>query len=215
LLEKKGSKKEENGKILIIEGIDKSGKTTQSKLLYNFYQEIYLGQVGLLNFPDYNTRIGREIELFLQGNINYPAEVKHLLLSANRWEKKDEIERLRARNKILIINRYYQTNLVYGLANDLNFDFLFNLDLGLPREDIVIVLDIDPNVSYKRSVDNNFILDEFEKNLKFLQIVRQKYLFLAKKFNWHIINADMDKITIMKTIVNIINLDNQKNFKNY
>jgi len=173
LLREKKNNKKENGKIVIIEGMDKSGKTTQSKLLYNFYNKIYSGQVGLLNFPDYNTRIGKEIELFLKGNINYSNEVKHILLSANRWEKKEEIEHLRRKNKLLIFNRYYQSNLVYGLANGLDFEWLINLDKGLPKEDLVIVLDIDPNLSYKRSVDNDFMLDEFEKDKLLIQKVRQ------------------------------------------
>ena len=206
LREKKNNKKE-NGKIVIIEGMDKSGKTTQSKLLYNFYNKIYSGQVGLLNFPDYNTRIGKEIELFLKGNIYYSNEVKHILLSANRWEKKEEIEHLRRNNKLLIFNRYYQSNLVYGLANGLDFEWLVNLDKGLPKEDLVIVLDIDPNLSYKRSVDNDFMLDEFEKDKLLIQKVRQYYLHLAKQFNWHIINSDSDQKTIMKAIVSIINLE--------
>ena len=102
LREKKNNKKE-NGKIVIIEGMDKSGKTTQSKLLYNFYNKIYSGQVGLLNFPDYNTRIGKEIELFLKGNIYYSNEVKHILLSANRWEKKEEIEHLKVMRSLSLI----------------------------------------------------------------------------------------------------------------
>ena len=208
MLEEKDNNKKEKGKIVIIEGMDKSGKTTQSKLLYNFYDKIYSGQVGLLNFPDYNTRIGNEIKLFLHGNVNYSNEVKHILLSANRWEKKEEIERLRKRHKLLIFNRYYQSNLVYGLANGMNFEWLVNLDKGLPKEDLVIVLDIDPNLSYKRGIDNDFMLDEFEKDKEFLKKVRQNYLYLAKQLNWHVINSDSDQNTIMKTIVNIINLDN-------
>ena len=71
--------------MVIIEGMDKSGKTTQSKLIYDYYNKIYEGQISLLNFPNYNTRIGKEIELFLHGNVNYSNEVKHILLSANRW----------------------------------------------------------------------------------------------------------------------------------
>jgi dTMP kinase len=201
-------KKKYNGKIVVIEGLDKSGKTTQSRLLYNFYSNKYPGQISLLNFPDYTTRIGKEIELFLHGKVNYTNEVKHILLSANRWEKKTEIEQLREKNKLLIINRYYQSNLVYGLANDMNFDWLFNLDKGLPKEDIVIVLDIDPTISYKRSIDNNFVMDEFEKNISFLGKVRNAYLNLAKLLNWNVIPAyQSDPVSIMNSIIKIIHVD--------
>ena len=192
--------------MIIIEGMDKSGKTTQSKLLYNYYNKLYSGQISLLNFPDYNTRIGKEIELFLHGNVNYSNEVKHILLSANRWEKKEEIDYQRKNNKLLILNRYYQSNLVYGLANGLNYEWLINLDKGLPKEDLVIVLDINPNLSYERGIENNFTLDEFEKDKAFIQKVRKYYLHLAKQFGWHIIDSDLDKDMILKKIINIINL---------
>lgn len=199
--------KNAKAKLIIIEGLDKSGKTTQSKLLFDFYNKTYPGQVSLLEFPDYTTRIGKEIKSFLQGEVDYNNEVKHILLSANRWERKSEIERLREQNKIMILNRYYQSNLVYGLANGMDYDWLVNLDKGLPLEDIVIVLDIDPVISYKRGVDNDFILDEFEKNKNFLEKARKNYIDLAKKFNWNVINSNSDTNSILKSIVNIINLD--------
>ncbi|MEJ7642760.1 MAG: dTMP kinase [Candidatus Nitrosocosmicus sp.] len=192
------------GKLIVIEGLDKSGKTTQSKLLFEFYNKLYPGYVNLFNFPDYTTRIGQEIRLFLEGKIQYNNEVKHILLSANRWEKKSEMETLRSQGNIVILNRYYQSNLVYGLSNDLDLDWLINLDLGLPKEDIVIVLDIDPSLSHKRGIENNFILDEFEKNKDFLERARKNYLYLAKKFNWTVINSDQDANSISKLIVDHI-----------
>ena len=192
------------GKLIVIEGLDKSGKTTQSKMLFEFYNKLYPGYVSLLNFPDYTTRIGHEIRLFLEGKIQYDNEVKHILLSANRWEKKSEIETLRSQGNIVILNRYYQSNLVYGLSNDMDLDWLMNLDLGLPKEDIVIVLDIDPSLSRKRGIENNFILDEFEKNKDFMERARNNYLYLAKKFNWTVINSDHDANSILKLIVDHI-----------
>lgn len=206
LKEEEEEKTKSKGKLIIIEGLDKSGKTTQSKLLFNFYEKVYPGQVSLINFPDYTTRIGREIKLFLQGEVEYSNEVKHILLSANRWEKKSEIESLREQNRFIILNRYYQSNLAYGLANGLNFKWLVNLDNGLPKEDIVIVLDIDPSISYKRGTNNDFILDKFERDKIFLEKARKNYLDLAKKFKWNVINSDSDTKSIFEKIVNIIEL---------
>jgi dTMP kinase len=206
LKEEEEEKTKSKGKLIIIEGLDKSGKTTQSKLLFNYYEKVYPGQVSLMNFPDYTTRIGREIKLFLQGKVEHSNEVKHILLSANRWEKKSEIESLREQSRFIILNRYYQSNLAYGLANGLNFEWLVNLDNGLPKEDIVIVLDIDPSISYKRGMNNDFILDRFEKDKIFLEKARKNYLDLAKKFKWNIINSDSDTKSIFEKIVNIIEL---------
>ena len=89
----------------------------------------------------------------------------------------------------------------------MDYDWLVNLDKGLPLEDIVIILDIDPVISYKRGVENDFILDEFEKNKNFLEKARKNYIDLAKKFNWNVINSNSDTNSILKSIVNIVNLD--------
>jgi dTMP kinase len=86
----------------------------------------------------------------------------------------------------------------------MDLDWLINLDLGLPKEDAVIVLDIDPSLSRQRGIENNFILDEFEKNKGFLDRARKNYLYLAKKFNWTVINSDHDANSISQFIVDHI-----------
>ena len=78
------------GKIIVIEGTDKAGKTSQSRMLAETLK--VSGKVCvILDFPDYTTPIGMEIKAFLEGKRDYLPEVKHLLFSANRWEKKKEI----------------------------------------------------------------------------------------------------------------------------
>lgn len=192
------------GKVIVLEGLDKSGKTTQSQLLFNYLSKKDPGKVELLNFPDYSTRIGREIRAFLDGQVQYNNETKHMLLSANRWEKKLQIEESVKSGKTIIMNRYYQSNIVYGLANGLAFEWLLNLDEGLPKEDFTIILDINPQISHERSFENNFILDEFEKNKAFLNRARMNYIELAKKFNWKVLSSDIKKEDLFKLILNIL-----------
>jgi dTMP kinase len=89
----------------------------------------------ILDFPDYTTPIGMEIKAFLEGKRDYLSEVKHLLFSANRWEKKKEIESMLENGTIIVMNRYWQSNLVYGAANGMDVNWLLRLDKGLPKED--------------------------------------------------------------------------------
>jgi dTMP kinase len=110
-----------------------------------------------------------------------------LLLSVNRWEKKEDIEKIRKSGTMIIMDRYYQSNLVYGLSHNLDLNWLINLDKGLPQEDLVIILEIDPETSYKRVNHNR---DIFEKNLEFLLTVKQNYRKLAKVYEWKIINGE-------------------------
>jgi len=179
------------GKIIVIEGIDKAGKGTQSNLLQSRLLINTLKFSGnvctIMDFPDYTTPIGQEIRAFLDGNRNYTLETKHVLMSANRWEKKKEIESLIENGTIIIMNRYYQSNLVYGVSHGLNLKWLLNLDKGLPKEDVVIVLEVNPNTSYQRVPGNR---DAFEIDRKLLTKVHKNYRKLAKQFNWRIINGE-------------------------
>lgn len=192
------------GKIIVLEGLDKSGKTTQAHLLHDYLNDKNPDQTVLFSFPDYSTKIGKQIRSFLDGKVQYNAQTKHMLLSANKWEKKENIlESLRSK-KTIILNRYYQSNLAYGLANGLDFEWLSILDKGMPKEDVTIVLDISPRVSYLRSIANNFVLDDFEKNREFLDAVRTNYLKLAKVFNWNVLPSDNSKDIIFRSILDVI-----------
>lgn len=192
------------GRIIVLEGLDKSGKTTQAQLLHDYLNDKHHGQAELLSFPDYSTKIGQEIRSFLDGKGDYNAETKHMLLSSNRWEKKEKILESLKSGKTIILNRYYQSNLVYGLANGLDFEWLSALDRGMPKEDITIILDVSPHVSYLRSIANNFILDEFEKSRDFLARVRTNYLELAKIFNWNVLYSENSTDIVFKSILDIV-----------
>jgi dTMP kinase len=191
------------GRIIVIEGVDKAGKRTQSRLLVESLK--LSGRICVvMDFPDYNTNIGMEIRAFLNGKREYSNELKHILLSANRWERKSEIESMIQKGTIVIINRYYQSNLVYGVSNGLNLNWLSNLEKGLPKEDIVIVLDISSTVSAERSAEAD--LDSFEKNQKLLLEVINNYRKFAKQFKWNIINGEGSREQVHQEIMKILKL---------
>ena len=188
------------GKIIVIEGTDKAGKETQSRLLINSLK--FSGKVCIIvDFPDYTTPIGQEIRAFLNGRRNYAIEVKHMLLSANRWEKKKEIESMIDKGTIIIMNRYYQSNLVYGVSHGLNLKWLLNLDRGLPKEDVVIMLEVNPDTSYRRVPEDR---DTFEMDQKLLTRVHKNYLKLAKQFNWKVINGEKISEEVHNEIMKIV-----------
>lgn len=189
-----------NGKIIVVEGTDKAGKGTQSRLLINALKISGI-RCAKMDFPDYTTPIGQEIRAFLDGRRNYTMEVKHMLLSANRWEKKNEIERMIKRDTIIIMNRYYQSNIVYGVSHNLGLKWLLNLDKGLPKEDLAIVLEVNPNISYQRAPRDR---DTFEMDQKLLMKVHKNYRILAKQFNWKIIDGDRDSEQVHNEIMNIV-----------
>lgn len=185
------------GKIIVFEGIDKAGKTTQAKLL-----EKKLGRKCVrIDFPDYSTPVGKEIRQFLDGKRDYPDEVKMMLLSANRWERKDDIEKIVGKGTTVIMNRYYQSNLVYGVSKGLKLDWLLSLDKGMPKADLVIVIDIKPKTLVNRSKN---VVDTFEKDLELIRRVKKNYRILAKKFNWRFVEGEKSVDEVHQQVLKIV-----------
>ena len=85
--------------------------------------------------------MGRRSESFLAGKRDYGAEVRHMLFAANRWEKVPLIREFQTENEVVIVNRYTESNLAYGVANGLRLEWLVALEEGMPKSDLVIVLD--------------------------------------------------------------------------
>ena len=98
------------------------------------------------------------------------------------------------------MNRYYQSNLVYGIANGLKQNWLENLDSGLPKADLVILLDVSQKESFSRKKTRR---DKFEKNKEFLKKISKIYLDTAKKKQWKIVNAAQPKEKVHQEILNI------------
>ena len=187
------------GKIIVIEGTDKAGKTSQSRMLAETLK--VSGKVCvILDFPDYTTPIGMEIKAFLEGKRDYLPEVKHLLFSANRWEKKKEIESMLENGTIIVMNRYWQSNLVYGAANGMDINWLLRLDKGLPKEDIVLVILVNPNISAKRAE----MQDAFESDPQLAAKAYKNYLKFAKQYRWKVIDGSKSKEQVHQEITKII-----------
>lgn len=187
------------GKVIVIEGTDKAGKTTQSRLLLEALK--VSGKVCVvLDFPDYTTPIGMEIRAFLDGRRDYPAEAKHLLFSANRWEKKKEIESMVENGTLVIMNRYWQSNLAYGTANGMDANWLLRLDKGLPKEDLVIALLVNPAISSKRAETQ----DIFEADANLAARAYKNYLKFAKQFKWKIVDGSKSKEQVHQEIMKIV-----------
>jgi len=186
--------------IIAIEGGDQAGKKTQSQLLV---KELNLKKLKtkLFSFPDYTTPIGKEISSYLEGKVNLDPKIIHCLLAANRYEKLAEINDAIEKNSVLVMNRYYQSNWIYGLVNGMKLDWLEKLDSGLPKADLVIVLDVSQQESFKRKKTNR---DKFEKNKSFYKKIAETYKTLAIKKRWKIIDATRTKDEVHEDIMKIL-----------
>tara|TARA_Y100000590_G_scaffold257561_1_gene289266 strand:- start:1732 stop:2328 length:597 start_codon:yes stop_codon:yes gene_type:complete len=187
------------GKFIVIEGIDQSGKKTQSLLLRNRLKKKGY-KVGYISFPKYETTIGKLVKKCLHDD-NMSVEISHILLSANRWEAEKELRKLLEKMDFLVCNRYRDSNIAYGLANGLNKKWLENLDQGLPKQDLTILIDIPITESVIRKTKNR---DRYEKNKKFLNNVKLRYNNLVRKNKWFKIKGDRSKDEVSNEIWNIV-----------
>jgi dTMP kinase len=140
----------------------------------------------MLSFPDYTTILGIEIKRFFTGERNYSAQVIHLLFAANRWERRSDLVNWLSKGEVLVINRYTESNLAYGMANGLKLSWLMSLEEGMPKTDLVILLDATPSTVRSRRKERN---DRYENDPQLQQRARDFYHMLAEKFEWTVVDA--------------------------
>src|SRR5258708_29295395 len=168
------------GLLIAFEGLDQSGKQTQAERLKA--QVELRGRRGvLLDFPDYQTSIGREIHDALHGAREYEPDVMQLLYVANRYEKKPQVDKMLADGTIVICDRYLASSIAYGEAHGLDGVWLREIQRYLPQPALTILLDIAPETAAGRKTTNR---DKYERDLALLSRVRESYRRQAKAADW-------------------------------
>lgn len=204
------------GKLIVFEGLDRCGKTTQVNLLHQGLQNLQIPSI-VLKFPNRDTPIGKIIDSYLQnkehviftGENDMPLQGKdiddrviHLLFSANRWEMSNYIINLLNSGTNVILDRYIYSGIVYSVAKGLNIEWCKSCDIGLPEPDIVIYIDCSIKTITERA---DYGEERYEKT-QFLEKVKKMYeMFFNNKF-WNNVDGDrtVDEIhsNIFETIKN-------------
>ncbi|KAL2825963.1 thymidylate kinase-domain-containing protein [Aspergillus cavernicola] len=140
------------GALIVVEGLDRAGKSSQCEYLRNFLEESGLS-VKYIRFPDRTTSIGRLIDGYLRGQSQLDDHSIHLLFSANRWELAKSIEADIANGINVIIDRYSYSGAVYSAAKanpSLSLEWAWTPEIGLPQPDLCLFLSISPEEAAKR-----------------------------------------------------------------
>ncbi|EDR09673.1 uncharacterized protein LACBIDRAFT_189987 [Laccaria bicolor S238N-H82] len=137
---------------IVIEGLDRSGKTTQTSLLHTRLEAEGI-QAKLMKFPDRTTVIGQMIDSYLRSDSELDDHVIHLLFSANRWELASYITQLLEAGTPIICDRYAFSGIAFSASKGipsstpspkLPYEWCRSPDIGLPAPDLVLFLDIAP-----------------------------------------------------------------------
>ncbi|MQA30262.1 MAG: dTMP kinase [Luteitalea sp.] len=189
-----------NGHLIAFEGLDQSGKQTQAELLRD-----RLKQEGrkarLVAFPDYGTSIGEEIARALSGERDYSPEVMQLLYVANRFERKDDLQRWLDGGLILVCDRYAASSVAYGEAQGLDPHWLEDLQKFLPSPSLTIMLDIAPDTAVQRKAVDR---DRYERDLAMQARVRDSYRRQAREQNWILLDGERGRDEVAADVFSVV-----------
>ena len=184
------------GQLIVIDGIDQSGKRTQADLLARRVRSLGSSCVTW-SFPAYDTLLGRHLKAYLAGKERLDMHVVHLLFAANKWEVANRIDEQRARGVVVIANRYTPSNLAYGAAHGLSLNWLTPLEADLPSPNRIFILDVPVKISFGRKIQQR---DVHEEDATYLKRVRRMYLRLAKMYNWTVVNGKSTPLVVHSEI---------------
>lgn len=132
------------GAFIVFEGADRAGKSTQCQMLVEHLQASGV-DAELWRFPDRTTAIGKMINSYLTSQSEIDDAAVHLLFSANRWEKREELLRKLASGTTLVVDRYAHSGVAFTAAKGLpGLDRAWCMapDAGLPAPDAVFFLSL-------------------------------------------------------------------------
>lgn len=189
------------GKFIVIDGTDGSGKTTQLNLLKDkLIAEGY--SVAIADFPQYNTKSAGMVEEYLSGKYGQANEVSpyqaSIFFAIDRFDASAQIKSWLNEGRIVLANRYTSANLGHQgskISNPLErkifFNWLYDLEykiFNIPKPDLSIILKVEPEISYqlaqtrKREDWKGKTTDIHENNLEHLRQAAQIYTEIVDNF---------------------------------
>lgn len=198
------------GKLIVIEGLDGSGKSTQLELLHKNLTEKGI-DCRTVSFPDYEHPSSTLVKMYLSGEFgDKPGDVNAYAASAfyavDRYASfKKYWSDYYNRGGVVIAGRYVTSNAVHQNSKlpenewkgflDWLYDFEYN-KMGIPAPDKVIFLDMPIEVSQKlmtgRYNGDEQKKDIHERDTDYLEHCRKSAVFTADYSGWDIISCARD-----------------------
>jgi dTMP kinase len=180
-----------------VEGIDGSGKSTVIELLAEMLPRVYVTK------EPSGGPIGRLIrEWALRGGSIDP-HVDVLLFAADRIEHyRREIEPKLRENFLVITERYVESSIAYQGAAGVSIEFVKYVNSLVPRPDLTIILDVDPEIAVARIAQRGGV-EKFE-HVSFLRRVREIYLKRAEEEGYPVVDASRPPDVVAREVANII-----------
>jgi dTMP kinase len=200
------------GKLIVIEGLDGSGKQTQAQMLKTQIGARF-DKVQTLSYPDYESQSSALVRMYLAGDIAPRDEVNahaaSTFYTCDRYiSYMKNWKHLYEDDYILIMDRYTQSNIIHQLSKlprDQWWSFMRWVEeleyeyFKIPSPDIIIYLDMDPDVSAKLIDKRGEKKDIHESDLEYLHRCREAAQFAIdhsssqyerKDGGWKVVKCD-------------------------
>ena len=195
------------GRMIVIEGLDGSGKATQTKLLHASLESKGIC-VRRVSFPNYSSDSSALVKMYLNGEfgsnaVDVNAYAASSFYAVDRYASyKKDWGNFYESGGVVIADRYTTSNAIHQCSklprDEWNeyirwlFDFEYKL-LGLPEPDAVLFLkadvDIEQSLIAKRYNGNENKKDIHEKDLNYLKRSQEAAIYCAEKLGWSVINC--------------------------
>lgn len=190
--------------LIVIDGLDGSGKTTQFDIIKEKLSQDYT--VKAISFPDYDKPSSTLVKMYLSGKISENASdinayAASSFYAADRYiSYKKYWEDSYKNGELILAGRYVTSNAIHQMSKlpenewDSYLEWLEDYEyskLGLPRPDCVIFLDMPIEIS-QRLMSERYKGDESKKdiheaNVEYLKVCRRSALYAAEKLGWNVI----------------------------
>jgi dTMP kinase len=198
------------GKLIVIEGTDGSGKSTQFRLMSSHLEDDGVAFKHLV-FPRYSEDSSALIRMYLGGQFGTkPSDVNAYAASAfyavDRYASyKQDWGKWYEEGGLVLSDRYTTSNAVHQASKEVGqaradyLDWLYEFEykkLGLPCPDLVIYLDVPTDYTEKmmrkREQDTNTTADIHEKDMQYLATCRETGRAAAEHYGWKVIHCVKD-----------------------
>lgn len=189
------------GALLVFEGVDRCGKTTQTKRLLETLVQKYGMKAELYRFPNRETATGKIIDQYLKNGVDLDDRAIHLLFSANRWEAVKLMREKLEEGVTLILDRYAYSGVCFtGAKEGIDLDWCKAPDAGLPAPDSVFFLKLAIEKAMERGQfgEERYEKEEFQRKVlaNFMTMVTPKWQVVDAARPIDEISLDIEKIAL-------------------
>ena len=175
--------------LIVLEGIDGCGKSTQVSLLVDKLRSISIDTLQLREPTDgpHGLRLRSILNEEIQAEHD---EMLDLFVKDRKQHVSEKIEPALNSGKTVVMDRYYYSTMAYQSASGFSMEKIRADNSFAPVPDLVLILDIPAEDGVKRVLKEGNA-DRFEK-VNFLNRVREQYLKLKDEPNVQLIDASLD-----------------------